>query len=200
MRASASSVLAAHTRAVGTVSFMAVPPPDPLAGTAAPGRARWWAPVDRFDHRIEAGLALHRHRPWLSRSTWMASRIGDAVPVVALALLLATRRRQALPLVAAATFNAVAVNYVVKPLVDRPRPNGLGRTSSCPSGHTATAVAVAALAPRAPLAAMFTAAAATGAARVGSGVHWVTDVVAGAAVGAAAGGGLRLLLRRMQQF
>lgn len=99
-------------------------------------------------------------------------------------------------LVALATAIAGGVGNVLKALFDRPRPfaqglwDGLGRlpaSSSMPSGHACTAfaagVAVALLVPRLRVPALVLAGAIC-VSRVYLGVHFVSDVLVGAALGA----------------
>jgi undecaprenyl-diphosphatase len=90
----------------------------------------------------------------------------------------------------------ILVNFLLKRLVDRPRPRPHGNTSSFPSGHTATAAAIAVgLGGQSTVhtAAIISGAAITGVSRIGKGVHWLSDVVAGAVIGAAVG----LLVRNL---
>jgi len=110
-----------------------------------------------------------------------------------------TRRLAAAAFLATTLLTTLVVNNTVKAIVDRPRPD-IARLvghagSSFPSGHTATAAAAwAAIAlvagrgrsRRVQAALVATAAgitAAVASTRVLLGVHWVTDVLAGAAVG-----------------
>lgn len=82
---------------------------------------------------------------------------------------------------------AMAVVYVLKPIVDRQRPDGGGQ--SFPSGHSASAFAGAAFLQRrygwsygAPA---YAVAAFVGYSRVEAKRHWTSDVIAGGAIGIA---------------
>jgi membrane-associated phospholipid phosphatase len=152
--------------------------------------------VRAFDATVEQALVGRRDHRMLRAGSWTASRVGDVIPAAAAVMLLRSRRSQALPVLVAAGAHTLLLNYGMKKLFSRDRPNGGGHTSSFPSGHTATAVAVAALAPQVPALAMVAAAVTTGTGRVVRGVHWTSDVVAGAAVGACAGFVLRGVARR----
>jgi undecaprenyl-diphosphatase len=137
----------------------------------------------------------------MERVTYLGSTVGALGVAVAVGGYAYWRtRRIAIPAYLLTTvLSTVTVNNVVKLIVDRPRPN-LARLvshagSSFPSGHTAAAAATyAALAlvlgrghRRRVKAGLVAAAAgitvAVGASRVLLGVHWVTDVTAGAAMG-----------------
>ncbi len=118
-----------------------------------------------------------------------------AITGVSTALAISGRRRAAVD-VAGAGLVAWTAAQGIKPLVGRPRPyqaDGADRLvaepagSSWPSGHPAVAAAMAtALAPSLPPGARSVAAAGAGfvaLSRVYVGVHYVTDVVAGLAIG-----------------
>ena len=124
--------------------------------------------------------------------------LGHPIPAAAIVALLAAwiwRRigwRHAL-LVIAAT-GVTAITWLIKDAVDRGRPAGAAiGDPSFPSGHTAWAVAVfgavAVLAARrqrwVPAAACVAFAGAMGPSRVLLGVHWLSDVIAGYAIGLA---------------
>jgi undecaprenyl-diphosphatase len=121
---------------------------------------------------------------------------------IALAVVLSLLRRRALltvtALTAACVWTADLLTIVLKPLVDRPRPSDtiadadplLGGTlgSSFPSGHAATSFAgavVLAYLFRRGLPLLLLLAAAIAYSRVYLGVHYPSDVLAGAALGAA---------------
>jgi membrane-associated phospholipid phosphatase len=135
---------------------------------------------------------------------------------VAVALILAAvggrrGRRAAAQGVSALVVVSPLVNGVLKQLSRRRRPTGIlavglrqrghaPKTSSCPSGHAASAAAfaVAASAARPVLTLpLVTAAAVTGFSRVQAGRHFPTDVVAGAAVGATCGWATHMAWSRM---
>ena len=105
------------------------------------------------------------------------------------------------------TFAADSLSFLVKRLTDRPRPFEVHpqihplyvvHSTSMPAGHAATAFAgavlLSAIRPRlAPW--LILLAVAIGFSRVYVGVHYPTDVLAGAAIGLAVGGAAVLLLR-----
>jgi membrane-associated phospholipid phosphatase len=82
---------------------------------------------------------------------------------------------------------SMAVVYILKPLVDRTRPDG--GSQSFPSGHTASAFAGAAFLQRrygwACGLPAYAAAAFVGYSRVEAKRHWTSDVIAGGAIGIA---------------
>jgi membrane protein DedA with SNARE-associated domain/membrane-associated phospholipid phosphatase len=166
----------------------------------------------RLDPGVLAFAVAHR-TGWLTaimhNATWPGSS-WVLVPALALAtviLLHGRPRAAARPAVAqvwAGFLGAVALYLLAKPLVHRPRPPAadlIGHASgpSYPSGHATQAIAtwgmlaIVALAgrsrsPRARVG-LLTAAAAVvllvGASRIYVGAHWLTDVLAGYALGAA---------------
>jgi len=122
---------------------------------------------------------------WFVVAALLASRVG-------------VTRRAALRGLIAILGASITANGVLKPLLPRRRPPDRGlpknrrlrnrpTSSSFPSGHAASAAAFAtAVAMESPRAGLVVApvAAAVAYSRVHSGVHWTSDVVAGAAVGA----------------
>jgi len=143
-----------------------------------------------LDHALPAlGRAADHSRLWLALAGAMA-----ATPR-------RTTRRAALRGLASIALASGAANLVGKTLVRRERPGPVDvpllrhlrrapSSSSFPSGHTASAAAFATgVALENPYIALPVAALAVGvgASRVVTGVHYPTDVVAGAAVGVAAG-------------
>jgi undecaprenyl-diphosphatase len=168
-----------------------------------------------MDDRIVVWLSTHRVGVLNDPSVWLGTieKLGAVWIVLAIAVGVVQRRGVwgtagfAL-LMAVTTFAADALSFGVKDVTSRPRPFEahpevhplyVVHSSSFPAGHAATAFAGAVLlafaAPRiAP--AVLALAALIAASRVYDGVHYPTDVLAGAAlgalVGAAAVGVLRL--------
>lgn len=128
-------------------------------------------------------------------AAWIGSRGGDLVPGLVLLALALKDRRRAVPVVGAVLGQAVVLNYGIKTLTRRERPCGGGHTSSFPSGHTATAATLAMVAGSSPVL-LGANAALTAGARLLRGVHWLSDVVVGAALGALYGGLVRRFLGR----
>jgi membrane-associated phospholipid phosphatase len=161
--------------------------------------------VGRWDDSVNRWLVDHRVA-WLNHVTAGGTFIANTIPVIGVALLvsigflLARRWREPLFLI-----SALALEFVIfltaNKLIDRDRPNVLRldstpSTASYPSGHIAATIAVwgglaiivmACTRRRVPRLAAFLAAAVlavlVGFARVYRGMHHVTDVVAGAALG-----------------
>jgi undecaprenyl-diphosphatase len=172
-----------------------------------------------IDDRAVIWISTHRFAPlngfFVALGT--VEKLGAIWVVCALALGIA-QRRGLLPTVALAvvtgltTFIADSVTFGVKNLVHRTRPFDAHpaihplyavHSSSFPAGHAATAFAGAVLLSYVAvrLAPLFLGlAAAIAFSRVYDGVHYPTDVIAGAAIGAAVGAaaivGQRLLERR----
>jgi undecaprenyl-diphosphatase len=172
-----------------------------------------------MDDRIAIWSATHRIGLLDGPSVWLGTidKVGAVWIVLAVVLGVLQRRgwwgTAGLALLTAlATFAADSLSFGIKDLTSRPRPFEahpqihplyVVHSSSFPAGHAATAFAAAVLlsyaAPK--LAPAFVALAALiGWSRVYDGVHYPTDVLAGAAlgavVGAAAVGFLRLAERR----
>jgi decaprenylphosphoryl-5-phosphoribose phosphatase len=138
--------------------------------------------VDRALLRL---LRTRGHAPGLERAAALAARAGEN-GAVWLALAVLRRDRRAFGIVV----GALLANTAVKQLVRRPRPD-LGpelpplsstiSSLSYPSAHAATSFAAAgALGPSVPL---YAAAGAMALTRPYLGVHYPSDVVAGAALG-----------------
>jgi undecaprenyl-diphosphatase len=120
--------------------------------------------------------------------------------IAAIASVYPTRRMAAWRLVLAVGLTSLIVNAGFKPLVDRARPFDVlpdvrvidtrSTSASFPSGHAANAFAGALAAGRllpGGRAAFWALAALIAVSRVYVGVHWPTDVVAGALIGLACG-------------
>lgn len=153
--------------------------------------------LDPLDQRVADAVGLAAtSAPHTAAAgiTWLGSAV-MLLPLVAILAYVARRRRSWAPVLAAvvAIGGAEAVSQVVKRLVERPRPPGaIANGFAFPSGHATFAAAAAltlallvqnrrrrrlAIA----LAVGFTAAVAWS--RVALGVHWFSDVTAGALVG-----------------
>jgi membrane-associated phospholipid phosphatase len=138
--------------------------------------------VDRALLRL---LRTRGHTPALDRAASLAARAGEN-GALWLALSLLTRNRRAFKTVLA----ALIANTAIKQLVRRPRPD-LGSelpplsstisSLSYPSAHAATSFAGAGALGGGPL--LYGAAAAMAMTRPYLGVHYPSDVVAGAALG-----------------
>jgi membrane-associated phospholipid phosphatase len=174
--------------------------------------------VERTDLRLAPKVALDQ-RSRVGRATARFAELGDQPPLLALSAGVVgaglARRDERLARVGLRMILAHSLatmgKLFVKDLVDRTRPGALGekayrmekgssrdgRLRSMPSGHSAGAAAVAgAVAPDFPVAAVPVALTATAiaAAQPASRNHYLSDVVAGAAIGLAAGMLARLLV------
>ncbi len=150
-----------------------------------------------FDRRLDETVVLWRSNRSVTVAAWVASRVGDigAVSVVGWWLFVSPRR--ALVTAASISVQAVALNFGVKKLFRRSRPAGPAHTSSLPSGHVATAVAAATLAPVGSVTIVSAAAATCAAGRVVGRDHWLSDTVAGALVGLSFGCFAKKVLNRV---
>lgn len=164
-------------------------------------------PIVDLDVRVEEWVASQMPGwvEWLARPfTWVGGIVGVAllVGIVGLSLIRAGRRPDAVLLVVAALGVQVIV-MVLKSVYERPRPDAgspidLPHSTSFPSGHAATGIAmfgalalIAAGRARSPAAAAgmlvlgFSIGVGVGASRVVLNVHFVSDVLAGFCVGLA---------------
>jgi undecaprenyl-diphosphatase len=179
-----------------------------LAGTLVAARREGPTALDR---RV-AVLVSGGDRASTDRAIGVWTDLGSVYGLTGVVAALLLRRRPALAAdVAVAGGTAWVVAQAAKRTVDRRRPYQVGLSprlvaepagSSWPSGHTAVAAAIAtALAPAlgpvgsaaAPLVV-----ASVAASRLWVGVHWCSDVVAGAAVGRACADVAAVALRRVR--
>jgi undecaprenyl-diphosphatase len=164
-----------------------------------------WASVRDVDVATWVARSMPAWAEWLARPfTWIGGVVGvTAVVVTAVVLLLTRRARAEAALLVVVVLGAQLLVATAKNGYDRPRPDAgsaiaLPSSYSFPSGHATTGIAVFGLlgllvaarartrrAGRAAVAAGFALAALIGASRVVLGVHYVTDVVAGACLGLA---------------
>ena len=152
-------------------------------------KVSWHGHAVSVDRRFETWFDVtHRHRRGVSRFGWTASRVGDVGPVLVCGWLLVSNRRRGLAASAVIAGQALVVNLGVKRIFQRARPDdGHEMTSSLPSGHVATAVCAALLAPGGGVRAMAAAGSVCAAGRIAKQRHWVSDTIAGALVGAGVG-------------
>jgi phosphatidylinositol-3-phosphatase len=177
-----------------------------LVGAVTGAVLRRAAPTGLVDRPVEIFVVGHR-QAWLNAMMRPVTDLGAAAVLVPLVLVagLGWRWRRGswrpLALLGAGAAGAWVVQVAVKQLVERPRPpTGLALSHASgfafPSGHATDAAAVygmlAALLVRparraarvVALAAAFGLVALVGLSRVYLGVHWLTDVLAGASIGA----------------
>ena len=177
-----------------------------LPDSASEGEpAGWWSEVNRLDLAVYAAIAA-TPSPTLDRAFRRLSRAADHSKLwVASAAVLATTggaggRRAAVNGLAATGLTSAVVNLILKPLGRRCRPDRelhrvplarqveMPRSTSFPSGHSASAYAfaagVASVSPAAgiPLSGL---AALVAYSRVHTGVHYPADAVVGSVTGGA---------------
>jgi membrane-associated phospholipid phosphatase len=191
----------------GTPPHLERPPVSPLRPLLPEGLARAIVAFDAAAERVFERRLRGRAVP--DRVFFTASALGDFSLLwhavgAGRALVQPTFRPAARRLAAALAVESLAVNWGVKSLVRRARPTGdhvrphrlrRPRTSSFPSGHATSGFLAATLlseGSRAP-AAWYALAGVVAASRVHVRIHHASDVVAGAAMGVAAG---RLVRRR----
>jgi len=165
--------------------------------------------IRRFDDSVDRAWDHLRGKPIIDRVMYSASAVGDHSIVwhllgAAQGLRSERDKRRAIRLAVALGAESVLVNVGIKslfrrerPVHDGDRPHGLRqpKTSSFPSGHASSAACAAVLLtdgdPLAPL--WIATALVVGTSRIHVKIHHASDVVAGAAVGAAFG----LLVRKL---
>lgn len=170
-----------------------------------------------FDKAAEARFDRLRGQRVPDLAALVLSNLADYGAVwVLLALLKARRagppRHRAVAALACSGMASYGVNRVVKTLVGRTRPEGVGReeadgslwvrppsSSSFPSGHTLAAFSTAVVLGEQPseVAAYLGFASAVAVSRVHLHAHHASDVVGGAAIGTALGLGARRLVGRL---
>jgi membrane-associated phospholipid phosphatase len=182
--------------------------------------ARSTAKVEKIDRRLARATGGQRNTRWM-KMVGAISEAADQPPLIALSaatilagVILGKRRltRTGVRMLAS-HWLATQAKSLVKQQVDRTRPfvllggesyharkghSAAKRENSFPSGHTAGAVAVARAVARdypasAPIG--YGAAVTAGAVQLPRGAHFLSDVVAGAAIGLAAEAAIRLFLQ-----
>lgn len=182
-----------------------------LAATIGAGLGLGWLARAHDDvmalDRIVAEWGQRHAASWSTDAMEALTSLGDATAVVVLAVILAvaetvrTRNRWVIPFVVLVVGGNALLTTIVKALVDRVRPslNPIAETlgPSFPSGHSSWSAAFLATAvlllgrgrsasTRAALTGLAAAlAVAIAGTRVLLGVHWLSDVIAGLALGAA---------------
>jgi membrane-associated phospholipid phosphatase len=150
--------------------------------------------LNDLDNAIERRLVAKRRLRPVSVLGHLASRGGDLAPIIYALLWVKSDSRKALRSAGFVIIQALVINYALKPVFKRSRPDLEGKTSSFPSGHAATAVSSALMAPSGG-GVMLGVAATTSIGRMLRGAHWLSDVVAGSAIGLATA----LIFRRLNR-
>ena len=154
-----------------------------------------------LDLRLLAAMRTRWHAPALERAMRLLGRAGNNgavwVAINAVLAIVDPSNREAWLICAALGPIAIGVNYAIKLLVRRPRPvldglpplGGAPSSLSFPSAHSTSSFAVATAATRiAPEAAvLYVLAAAIAIGRPYLGMHYPSDVLAGALLGTALG-------------
>lgn len=187
------------------------------------GTTRALKTVERIDREVADRLALDG-RTIMARRTSAFAEAGDQPPLIITSLAVvgaglaggnARLRRTGMRMLTAHSL-ATLFKLLVKDRIDRTRPGAIdekgyrlekgesrdGRLRSMPSGHSAGTVAVAgAILPDYPsaFAPVAVAATAISAAQLPSKNHFLSDVLVGAALGAAAAGIARLLIPPIEE-
>lgn len=174
--------------------------------------------IQQLDEGVLRWIAQYVRMDWLDPLVKFYTNLGNGgLCFIALALLLLvfrqTRKGGATALTAMA-LGAVVTNLTIKPLITRPRPWVVMEDFVClvtssdphsfPSGHTTAAFAFGValfltVKPKWAKAAALTAAALMGLSRLYVGVHFPTDVLAGAVIGTCCGILASWLVRQVSQ-
>ena len=174
--------------------------------------------IQQLDEGALWWIAQHLRMAWLDPLVMFYTNLGNGgLCFIAVALLLLafrqTRKSGATALTALA-FGAVVTNLTIKPLITRPRPWVVMEDFMClvtssdpnsfPSGHTTAAFAFGValfltVKPKWAKAAALVAAALMGLSRLYVGVHYPSDVLAGALIGSLAALAALTLARRWER-
>jgi membrane-associated phospholipid phosphatase len=139
--------------------------------------------ITRIDDALERRMSRARTHRLISLLGHAASRGGDIAPLIYAVIWVRNDKKSALKSASLVLVQAVLINYVIKPMFKRERPDLSAKTSSFPSGHAAAAVSSAIVAPG-RRGVMTSVAIGTSLGRMVRGAHWFSDVVAGSVIGA----------------